>query len=180
MRLLLSTRSPSNMLEVRFLAGESESMCAEKCKKQNKKTPETPSESSCAKESARGECGCSGLQSQRSGGGTGMNRSSKPVSPTEWVQVWIVLQWDSPHKRKIRKKFQEIYVIYFLIFWHKEQRAEPASLHRVVRELTNKIIICWELAEYRNAGASLGLKLSTRKINKVKNKLKQLSADWTE
>lgn len=39
------------MLEVRFLAGEGESMCVENCKKQNKQT-ETP----CAKKSARGEC----------------------------------------------------------------------------------------------------------------------------
>lgn len=30
------------MLEVRFLAGESESMCAEKCKKQNKKNQKPP------------------------------------------------------------------------------------------------------------------------------------------
>lgn len=66
------------MLEVRFLAGEGESMCVENCKKQNKQT-ETP----CSKKSARGECSCSGLQPQRSGGVTGMNRSSKPVSPTE-------------------------------------------------------------------------------------------------
>lgn len=163
MRLLLSTRSPSNILEVRFLAGESESMCAEKCRKQNKQT-ETPNESSCAKESARGECGCSGLQPQRSGGETGMNRSSKPVSPTEWVQVWIVLQWDSPHKRKIRKKIPASLRDIFLNILTQRATCRPVSLHRVVRELTNKIIICWELAEYRNAQASLGLKLSTRKM----------------